>query len=379
MSNKVRMGMVGGGPGAFIGAVHRMAANLDGQVELVCGAFAGSAQRSQVTGHELMLADDRIYPDFTTMMKCEAALPKDQRMEFVSIVTPNHMHLPVAREALTAGFHVLSDKPATLNVAEVMELQALVKTTGKLYGLTHVYTGYPMIKEARQRIASGQLGNIRKVVVEYLQGWLSADQDNKQASWRADPNQSGISGCMGDIGSHAANLAEYVSGKRITQVCADLNTFVAGRRLDDDGVVLLQMEGGARGLLQASQIAAGEENNLTLRIYGEKGGLEWRQQEPNSLWLKWLEQPQQLLRTGGNHSSMAAANTRLPMGHPEGYLEAFANVYGNFSTAVRCHARGEPADGVSCDYPDISDAVRGMNLVEAFVRSSQQETRWHRL
>ncbi len=272
---KIRMGMIGGGSGAFIGAVHRMAASIDNEIELVCGAFSSSAEKSIASGRALMLPEQRCYPDFQTMVDAESKLPADQRMQFVAIVTPNHMHFPAAKAALEAGFHVLSDKPATLNLTEVKALKKIVEQTGLLYGLTHTYTGYPMVKEAQTLVANGEFGPIRKVIVEYIQGWLSEAQasDNKQADWRTDPARSGINGCMGDIGSHAANLVEYVTGKEITHVCAELTAFVEGRRLDDDGIVLLKMQDGIKGTLQASQIAAGEENNLTIRVYGEKGGL----------------------------------------------------------------------------------------------------------
>lgn len=379
--SKVRMGMVGGGSDAFIGAVHRIAANIDSEIELVCGAFSSTAEKSIASGKALLLPVERCYPDFKTMMKAECAMPIEQRMQFVVIVTPNHQHFPVAKAALEAGFHVLSDKPATLNLAEVKTLRHIVKESGLLYGLTHTYTGYPMVKEAQNLVANGEIGKVRKVIVEYIQGWLSQAQDagNKQADWRTDPSRSGISGCMGDIGSHAANLVEYVSGKEITHVCAELTAFVEGRRLDDDGIVLLKMQDGVKGTLQASQIAAGEENNLTLRIYGEKGGLEWRQEEPNSLIVRYLDKPTQIYRTGGMHSARTMANTRTPMGHPEGYLEAFANIYKNFAQAVTDFSNGSYCSTHDYDFPDIEDGVRGMALVESFVNSSNQETKWYSL
>ena len=378
---KIRMGMVGGGNGAFIGAVHRMAANIDSEIELVCGAFSSTAEKSIASGKALLLPAERCYADFATMFAQEAKLPEHQRMQFVAIVTPNHMHFPAAKAALEAGFHVLSDKPATLNLAEVKSLNKIVEKTGLLYGLTHTYTGYPMVKEAQTLVANGEFGKIRKVIVEYIQGWLSEAEspDNKQATWRTDPARSGISGCMGDIGSHAANLAEYITGKEITHVCAELTAFVEDRRLDDDGIVLLKMQDGIKGTLQASQIAAGEENNLTIRVYGEKGGLEWRQQEPNTLTLKYLDRPMQILRTGGMHSARTAANTRTPMGHPEGYLEAFANIYVNFANAVRDFSLGQYNSTKDYDFPDIKEGVRGMALVESFVNSSNEETKWYSL
>lgn len=379
--SKIRMGMVGGGQGAFIGAVHRIAANIDSQIELVCGAFSSTAEKSIASGKALMLAQDRCYPDFDSMYAAEAKLPADQRMQFVAIVTPNHMHFPAAKAALEAGFHVLSDKPATLNLDEVKTLKKIVQKTGLLYGLTHTYTGYPMVKEAQTLVENGEIGQVRKVIVEYIQGWLSEaqDSDNKQADWRTDPARSGISGCMGDIGSHAANLVEYITNKEITHVCAELTTFVEGRRLDDDGIVLLKMQDGIKGTLQASQIAAGEENNLTIRVYGEKGGLEWQQQEPNTLTLKYLDKPMQVLRTGGLHSARTAAATRTPMGHPEGYLEAFANIYTNFAKAVDDFSQGKAINVADYDFPDVNEGVRGMAIVESFVNSSNQDEKWYSL
>ncbi|MAT91103.1 MAG: oxidoreductase [Halioglobus sp.] len=375
------MGMVGGGEGAFIGAVHRIAAALDGEIELVCGAFSSDAQRAARSGAALYLPPERVYSSYLDMMRAEGALPPQQRMQFVAIVTPNHLHFPVAEAALRAGFHVLSDKPATLSLDEALRLREIVQDSGLLYGLTHTYTGYPLVKEARQRVAAGDFGAIRKVVVEYPQGWLAdrqEDVDNKQAQWRLDPSRAGISSCMGDIGVHAANLAEYVTGLRISEICADLSAFVPGRALDDDGAVLLRFDNGARGVLHASQVSVGEENAISLRVYGEHGGLEWRQQEPNTLWLKWNDRPTQMLRTGGPYlGDLAAANTRTPMGHPEGYLEAFANLYMAFAGQVRAHAEGQEADARSRDCPGIDAAVRGMAFIELAVAASASETKWH--
>jgi len=375
------MGMVGGGEGAFIGAVHRMAAGIDGEIELVCGAFSSDADRSRRSGAAFYLPEDRVYPDYMTMMRAEAALPEDQRMQFVAIVTPNNTHYPIAEAALSAGFHVLSDKPATLNLEEAINLRDRVKASGLLYGLTHTYTGYPLVKEARERVAAGALGEVRKVVVEYPQGWLAEreeDGDNKQAAWRLDPAQAGASSCMGDIGVHAANLAEYVSGLRISQLCADLAPVVEGRTLDDDGSVLLRFGNGAKGVLLASQISVGEENNLRIRVYGDKGGLEWSQQEPNSLWLKWADRPAELLRTGGAYlGEMASLNTRTPMGHPEGYLEAFANIYMAFAGQVRAREQGATPDTRSSDCPGIDAALRGMQFIELAVAASASDQKWH--
>jgi predicted dehydrogenase len=358
-----------------------MAAALDGEIELVCGAFSGDAERSRRSGAALYLPADRVYDDYSTMMATEAALPASQRMQFVAIVTPNHQHFPVAEAALRAGFHVLSDKPATLNLQEALRLRDMLSETGLLYGLTHTYTGYPLVKEARARVAAGQLGDIRKVVVEYPQGWLAdrqEDADNKQAAWRLDPARSGVSNCMGDIGVHAANLAEYVSGLAITEICADLTAFVPGRTLDDDGAMLLRFDNGARGVLHASQVSVGEENALSIRVYGEKGGLEWRQQEPNTLWLKWADRPTEMLRTGGSYlGAQAAANTRTPMGHPEGYLEAFANIYLAFAGQIRAREAGEAASARAADCPGIEAAIRGMAFIELAVAASASDIKWH--
>jgi predicted dehydrogenase len=378
---RIRMGMVGGGEGAFIGAVHRMAAALDGEIELVCGAFSSDAGRSRLSGAALYLPQDRVYVDYRAMMAAESALPANQRMQFVAIVTPNHLHFPVAEAALRAGFHVMSDKPATFNLEEALRLRDILAETGLLYGLTHTYTGYPLVKEARARVASGALGIIRKIVVEYPQGWLAdrqEDTDNKQAAWRLDPARAGVSSCMGDIGVHAANLAEYVSGLNISAVCSDLTAFVPGRTLDDDGAVLLRFDNGARGVLHASQVSIGEENALSIRVYGEKGGLEWRQQEPNTLWLKWPDRPTEMLRAGGAYlADLAAANTRTPMGHPEGYLEAFANIYRAFVGQIRAREGEQTPDTRSADCPGIDQAIRGMTFIELAVAASTSDIKWH--
>lgn len=380
---KIRMGMVGGGEGAFIGGVHRMAAALDGEIELVCGAFSSDKDRAIRSGLALHLPVERVYGSYQAMMTQEAALPKDQRMQFVAIVTPNHMHYPVAEAALQAGFHVMSDKPATFDLAQVLKLRSLVERTGLLYGLTHTYAGYPLVKEARSRIAAGELGNIRKVVVEYSQGWLAGreedNSDNKQAAWRLDASKAGISSCMGDIGVHAAHLAEYVSGLEISELCADLTAFVDGRELDDDGSMLLRFDGGAKGLLTASQVSVGEENNLTLRVFGELASIEWRQQEPNTLLLKQADKPTQLLRTGADDlSSIAKANTRIPMGHPEGYLEAFANIYMAFAAKIRAAENNVSEDERIDDCPGINEAVRGMAFIALAVQASNSDVKWHR-
>ena len=385
MSRKIRYGMVGGGRGAFIGAVHRIAAAIDQQVELVCGAFSSDPERSRASGGDLFLPPDRCYGTFEEMIAKEKALPADKRMDFVAIVTPNHMHFPPAKAALEAGFHVLSDKPATLNLAEAKKLAGIVKKTGQLYGLTHNYTGYPLVKQAREMVADGKLGKIRKIVVEYPQGWLATRLEasgQKQAAWRTDPKRSGAAGCIGDIGTHAENLAEYISGLQIEELAADLTSFVKGRALDDDGNVLLRFKGGAKGVLHASQISVGEENNLNIRIYGEKGGLEWHQNEPNTLLVKWLDAPMQVYRTANGYLGKAAlAAGRTPPSHPEGYLEAFANIYKNFANHIRARIEGRKLakDDLCLDYPKIEDGVRGMAFIEAVVKSSKANARWTKL
>jgi len=377
---KLRMGMVGGSLEAFIGAVHRRAANLDGEIELVCGAFSSNPEKSKATGVSLCLDPKRVYGSFTEMIETEKNLPEDQRMDFVSIVTPNHMHFAPAKLALENGFHVIIDKPLAFNIAEAKELRKLVEKTGLVFALTHTYTGYPMVKEAKHLIATGALGKIRKVYVEYPQGWLSTfveGSGNKQASWRTDPSKSGAGGAIGDIGTHAANLAEYISGSDITEICALLNTVVKGRLLDDDSSMLLRFENGATGTLLATQVAAGEENNLNIRVYGEKGGLEWRQEEPNTLVMKWLDKPKELLRAGSGYLSDAAKrNTRTPSGHPEGYLEAFANLYMNFGRAVRDYKPGKKINSVKYDFPDVEDGVKGMAFVDTVIKSSKSNAKW---
>lgn len=377
---RIKMGMVGGGEGAFIGAIHRMAAALDQEIELVCGAFSADPVRSTRSGVALGISGDRVYPDFQGMMTAERELPAEQRMQFVAVVTPNDLHFPVAEAALVAGFHVLSDKPATLTLAQALDLRALVEKTGLVYGLTHTYTGYPMVREARERVGRGDLGSVRKIVVDYSQGWLAdvTAEDNKQASWRLDPARAGASCCMGDIGVHAANLAEFVTGLKIESLCADLRLTVPGRVLDDDGSVLLRFNHDARGVLNASQVSAGEENNLRLRVYGERGGLEWAQQEPNTLWLRWSDRPTEMLRAGADYLGQdAARSTRTPMGHPEGYIEAFANIYRDFASRVR-QWPGASSDEAS-DLPGIEAAVRGMQFIETAVTASASDQKWHAL
>ena len=373
------MGMVGGGPGSFIGAVHRMAANLDGQIELVCGCFSASPEKSLEAGRALYLPDERIYASYQEMMEREAALPEGERMDFVSIVTPNHVHFGPAMLALEKGFDVAMDKPITYTLEEAKQLRDKVKESGRLLLLTHTYTGYPMVKEARERVRRGDLGKIRVIYVEYPQGWLYTDGSatNKQAAWRVDPKRSGKAGCMGDIGTHAFNLAEYISGLRAEALCGELNTFVPDRLLDDDGAALLRFEGGARGVLMASQVAISQENSLSIRIYGEKGGLEWHQEEPNTLLLRWPDRPTEVVRTGGpGLSAWASANTRTPAGHPEGYLEAFANLYRHFAAVLQARLAGEEPKPTDLDFPSVEEGVRGMQFIEAIVATKNSDQKW---
>lgn len=380
LGRKLRMGMIGGGPGSFIGAVHRMAANLDGEMEWVCGAFSSDAEKSKLTGRQLYLDPSRVYGSYREMIRAEAAMPAGERMDIVSIVTPNHLHYEPARLALENGFHVVLDKPATFSLAEARLLRDCVDQTGLLFCLTHTYTGYPMVKEARRQVLSGKFGAIRKIYVEYPQGWLSTfleGSDQKQAAWRTDPAKSGIAGSMGDIGTHAFNLAEYVTGLRVEKICAAVNIMVPGRKLDDDGAALLQFSQGASGVLFATQVAAGEENNIRIRVYGEKGGLEWKQEDANSLLVKWPDRPAEIWRTGTGYVSAAAThNTRTPAGHPEGYLEAFANHYRNFAYCVKARISGTEPQPEWLDFPGIEDGVRGMLFIEKAIESGASQEKW---
>ena len=380
MNRKLRMGMIGGGRNAFIGAVHRIAANMDGLIELVCGAFSSQPDNARASGKDLFLPDDRIYLSYEEMIEKESTLPADKRMDFVVIVTPNHLHFAPAMLALEKGFHVVLDKPMTFSLDEAKQLSKKVADTGLLLCLTHTYSGYPMVKQARQMIKEGAFGKIRKVYVEYPQGWLSrlSEKDgSKQAEWRTDPKRSGKAGAMGDIGTHAAHLAEYISGLKISQLCADLHIFVPGRALDDDGNVLLRFDNGATGVLTASQVAAGEENALKIRVYGENGGIEWAQQEPNTLLVKWLDQPTQVYRAGmGYLGSYAKFNTRTPGGHPEGYLEAFGNLYRDFAITLMARIDGMTPPKEALDFPSAEDGVRGMAFIDNLIRSNESKEKW---
>jgi len=380
MNRKLRYGMIGGGRDAFIGAVHRMAANLDGQLELVAGAFSADPAKSRASGADLLLDPDRVYGSYLEMAQAEAARPAGERLDFVVIVTPNHLHFPIAKAFLEQGFHVVCDKPVTFDLGEAKALRRIVRKTRRVFVLTHNYSGYPMVKEARERVLRGELGEIRKVVAEYPQGWLSTALEatgQKQAGWRTDPKRSGAAGCIGDIGTHAEHLARYVTGLQIDRLCADLTTFVPGRKLDDDGSILIRYRGGARGVILASQISIGEENGLSLRVYGTKAALEWHQEQPNELVVKFPDQPRQLLRRGNDYLSPAAkASARLPAGHPEAFLEGFANLYREAARAIGDAVSGNPGAGAPYDFPTIDDGVHGMAFIETVVASAKSRDKW---
>jgi predicted dehydrogenase len=380
MNRKLRMGMIGGGKDAFIGAIHRIAANSDGLIELVCGALSINQEIAVDSGRSLFLEESRIYTTWEEMLEKESALPEDKRMDFVTIVTPNFAHFAPAMAALDRGFHVVIEKPITVSLDEAKQLAQKVEETGLTLCLTHTYTGYPMVKQARQMVKDGMFGKIRKVYVSYHQGWLSKlseREGNAQAAWRTDPKRSGKAGAMGDIGTHAFNLAEYITGQQVTKLCAALNIVVEGRALDDDGGVLLQFDNGATGVLTATQVAAGEENNLTIKIYGEEGGIEWYQQEPNTLIVKWLNKPAEIYRAGtAFNSEIAKMNTRTPGGHPEGYLEAFGNIYRNFARTLQGRITGEQVNTEHVEFPSVAEGIRGMAFIDNVVRSHQSNEKW---
>lgn len=385
-NRKLRMGMVGGGPGAFIGEVHRKAARMDGHIDLVAGAFDINPEKSMQMGVQLCIAPERTYRDYKTMIKKELALPRDERIDFVAVTTPNNWHFPIARDFLKAGFHVMCEKPMTMSVKEALELEKTVKLSGCVFGLMHNYTGYPMVKLARDMVKQGDLGKIIKVVVQYPQGWLIKPIErsgSQQASWRTDPKQSGIAGCMGDIGTHAANLAEYITGLKISEILADLSTFIQGRKLDDDGNCLLRFNNGAKGLLHASQVSVGEENNLAIWVYGKSQSIEWHQENPNYLHVKVIDGPVQIWRRGngyvGAKSAAAARCTRIPFGHPEAFLEAFANNYMNFADTIASRIAKRKPDPLALDFPKVENGVRGMQFVEAVVKSSKMGAKWVKL
>ncbi len=381
MNRKLRMGMVGGGINAFIGAIHRNAAFLDNQIELVCGCFSSHPEISRSSGKSYYLPEDRVYESYQEMFEKEAQLPEGERMDFVAIVTPNFLHFDPAMMALDKGFHVVLDKPLTFTLEEAKKLKEKLDETGLTLALTHTYAGYPAVKHARKLVTGGALGKIRKVYVEYPQGWLSSkieDEGVAQAAWRTDPEKSGKAGCMGDIGTHAHHLSEYITGLKVTELCGELKTYVPQRRLDDDGAALLRYNNGATGILMATQVAAGEENALKIRVYGEKGGLEWFQHEPNTLILKWAEKPMEILRVSTSMNSDAAThNARTPGGHPEGYIEAFANIYRNFATSVMAKMDGEEPSPEMADFPGIEDGIRGMQFIDTIVKAGyNDDVKW---
>ena len=378
MERKLRMGMVGGGIGSFIGPVHRIAASIDNKIELVSGAFSSTKDKSLLSGKNLFLDQDRIYGNFQEMFQKEKALSSDTRIDFVSIVTPNNSHYEIIMEALDSGFHVVCDKPITINSQQAIEVEKKVLETKKLFCLTHNYTGYPMVKEAKDMIYDNHLGNIRKIVVEYPQGWLATRIEGDTPVWRTNPKIAGISSCMGDIGTHCENLVQYITGLEIVELCSDLSSFVENRELDDDGSVLIRFNNGAKGILWASQIAVGQENGLNIRIFGEKGSIAWRQENPNVLQVDWLEKPREIRTTASSFvGESSLANTRIPAGHPEGFLEAFANIYNNFANELSDLISGKEVIGhKEYDYPKVQDGVRGMKFLEAVVKSSENRNQW---
>jgi predicted dehydrogenase len=377
---KLRMGMVGGGEGAFIGGVHRMVAALDQQIELVAGCFSRDPENTRRTGQQLYLDPTRCYESFEQMASCEAALPDDQRVDFVSIVTPNNLHFPIAKTFLDAGFHVVCDKPMTYSLEEADELVQLVEKSGLVFGLTHNYTGHPLIRHARHLFQSGSMGSIRKVIVEYLQDFLMVPHEKlgqKQAAWRVDPAQSGMGGTLGDVGTHCVNLLEYVTGDPINELCADKSTFLPDRTLDEDVNCLLRLKGGGKGVLTISQVATGEENSLKLRVYASEGAILWAQENPNYLELYRYGKPRQTLARAQPYLSDAAGDcTRIPPGHPEGYLEAFATVYCGVVEAIRQHMDGNPMTTDKYDFPTVYDGRRGLQFITKAVQSCKEGSTW---
>ncbi len=383
MNRKLRMGMVGGGRGAFIGQVHRMAANLDGKIELVAGCFSSDPEKSRLSGEDFFLDPFRVYSDYREMAEKEASLPEDERIDFVSIVVRNNLHYDVSKTFLEAGFHVVCDKPMTFDFDQALELRELVHRTGLVFVLTHNYTGYPMVKEARRMVRDGELGRLLKVVAEYPQGYAVGDVQEtgseQISNWRADPSVAGASNCIGDIGTHAHNLVRYVCGIEVEELCAELTAFIPGRQLDDDGNILVRFTDGAKGIIYASQISNGDENALSIRAYGTKASIEWRQEYPNDLIVKYADKPRQVYRRGNDYLGDAAkANTRTPFGHPEGFIEAFANVYLAAAGAIADHIDGRPPPAGGYDFPNVDDGVAGMAFIETAVKSSQSTDKWIR-
>jgi predicted dehydrogenase len=386
LNRKLNMGMIGGGPGAFIGDVHRKASRLDGEIELVAGAFDIDPKKSKKMGRELAINKKRVYSDYKEMIKAELALPEGERVDFVAITTPNNWHFPIARDFLKAGFHVMCEKPMTLTSTQAKELVKLVRQKKRVFGLMHNYTGYPMVKLAKDMVKKNKIGKVRKVVVQYPQGWLATALEKTgqmQASWRTDPKQSGAGGCVGDIGTHAANLAEYITGLQISDICAELTSFIKGRRLDDDCSCLIKFKGGAKGLLHATQIGIGEENNLAIWVHGEKASLEWHQEDPNYVYVRPNGEPEQVWKRGNDYvgalSPAAGRATRLPSGHPEAFFEAFANNYTNFAETVKDVIAGKKPSALATDFPDVKDGLRGMLFIETVVASSKSKQKWTKM
>ncbi len=381
LNRKLRMGMVGGGRGAFIGAVHRMAARLDGEIDLVAGCFSADPQKSRASGEDLFLDPSRVYATYQEMADKEAALPAEQRIDFVSIVTRNNTHFAVIKTFLEAGFHVICDKPLCFSLKEGLKLREIVRASGKVFALTHNYTGYPMVKEAREWVRAGKLGKLMKIVVEYPQGYaitaLETGSTGQISNWRMDPSVSGLSNCMGDIGTHAHNLARYITGLEVEEICAELSTFIPGRPLDDDGNCLVRFAGGVKGIIYASQVSSGEENNLNIRVFGTKGSLQWFQENPNELIFKRADSPQEVYRRGNGYVSAAAQGaTRTPFAHPEGFIEAFANVYRSAAVAIGDAVAGRKAPKNGYDFPTVDDGVAGMAFVETAVKSGRAGAKW---
>ena len=380
MDRKLRMGMVGGGRGAFIGGVHRMAAALDGRIELVAGCFSADPEKSRQSGADLFLDPSRVYGSYQEMIARESALPADQRIDFASIVTRNNTHVEIATALLEAGFHVVCDKPVSFSLEQALALRETVRKAGRVFALTHNYTGYPMVKEAREWAKQGKLGDIMKVVVEYPQGYaitaMYNQADGAISNWRMDPNVAGVSNCMADIGTHAENLVRYITGLQIDEMCADLFVYIPGRKLDDDGNCLVRYKGGARGIIYASQVSNGDENNLNVRIYGTIRSLEWHQENPNELIVKQVDKPVQVLRRGNVYLSEEAQRySRTPFAHPEGFIEAFANVYLAAAEAIADAIEGKPARE-DYGFPTIDDGVIGMAFIETCVKSSKSDRKW---
>ena len=380
LNRKLKMGMIGGGRDAFIGAVHRKAALMDGKIEFIAGALSSDPEKAKASARDLLISEERSYGTWQEMVDQESNRPESERIDFVSIVTPNFMHFPIAKGFAEVGINVICDKPMTYSLQEAKDLVDIVKDSGIVFALSHNYTGYPMVKQARHMVRTGELGDILKIVVEYPQSWLLKSIEEggqKQASWRTDPKRSGVSNCMGDIGSHCENLAHYITGLEITEMCADLRS-ILDRPLDNDGNILLHFEREASGILHASQFSAGEENNLRIRVYGTKGSLEWHQEEPNHLWFRTNEGPAQLYRRGNAYLCDAAQRaTRLPPGHPEAFIEAFANIYANATDAMRAKILGEEPDELVLDFPTVIDGARGLAFIESAVESGRSNQKWY--